>query len=323
MFKYLNKKHSISMRFLFIIFSCAILIISLLLLVVFQAENPDFQTLIFLALLTTLAMFLAVGIRILRHSKPKPATLNSSLTNEIEIETKDNLIKDLQNEKKYFASVLSHDLRSPLSSIILLTSYLKSKDELSESNQYIELIEQSARKELDMMATLLSLMRADSHRTEAFEELQLHELTEEILQGEEARLTKKQLRTNLAISQNSTLFADPQVFKVILKNLIVQAICYSEENETIEIRAAEIEGCMVIELVIISEELKKQVAKDLFSSDRLFTKSTKNEFPDCIDLYFCQQAIRNYNGTIRVQVGNNLSCRLIMSLQRFPERNTV
>ncbi|HUH33305.1 MAG TPA: histidine kinase dimerization/phospho-acceptor domain-containing protein, partial [Daejeonella sp.] len=61
-------------------------------------------------------------------------------TRNIDTEADHNVIKDLQNEKKYFAGVLSHDLRSPLSSIILITSYLKSKDATSGNNQYLELV---------------------------------------------------------------------------------------------------------------------------------------------------------------------------------------
>lgn len=323
MSKYQNKKHSVSSLFLFIILGCAILTITLLLLFLSREGNSDYPILLFLALLNGLVILIVCGIMVFRRGEPKPAFLNEDLTLGSNSETKDHLSKDLENEKDFFASVLSHDLRSPLSSIILLTSYLKSKVGNPESSQYIDLIEQSARKELEMMSTLLSLMRADSYRIETFEELSLRELTQEILRSEEARVTKKRLQIDLAIAPDSTLFADPQVFKVILKNLIVQAICYSEENKTIEISARELDDRMVIELMVISEELRKEAASDLFNSDRLSLKTTKHEFPDCISLYFCQQAIRNYNGTIHVQVENNLSCRFIMSLKRFPERNPV
>lgn len=321
MSKYLNKKHSVSSLFLFIIICCAFFIILLLLIFLSQAENPDYESLLFLAILSGLIIFFIGGIVVLRGSRSEAMHLSQESTTNKETETDYNLIKDLQNEKKYFAGVLSHDLRSPLSSIILLASYLKTKDGNSESSNYIELIEQSARKELEMMSTLLSLMRADSYRTKAFEELRLKDLTEEILQSEEPRLIKKQLKIDLAIPQDSTLFADPPIFKVILKNLIVQAICYSDQNKTIEISSKESDDRMVIELVVMSEELRKEAGEDFFNSDRLFSKKGMNGFPDCIDLYFCRKAIRNYNGTIHVQVENNLACRLIMSLERLPGKN--
>ncbi|HUH32691.1 MAG TPA: HAMP domain-containing sensor histidine kinase, partial [Daejeonella sp.] len=279
--------------------------------------------LLFLALLSGVAVLIAVGGLLLLPGKSEGKYVSQPSTSNIETEADQNVIKDLQNEKKYFAGVLSHDLRSPLSSIILITSYLKSKDATSGSNQYLELIEQSARKELEMMSTLLSLMRADLYRPETFEELPLRDLTEEIVKGEETRLTKKNLQIDLAIPTSSTLFADPRLFKVILKNLIVQAICYSDEDKTIEISSEEHRDRMLIELVVVSEKLQKEAGEDLFDSDLLFSKDRKNEFPECIDLYFCRQAIKNYNGTIHVQVENNLSCRLVVSLERLPGKNIV
>lgn len=234
------------------------------------------------------------------------------------------MINDLQNEKKYFAGVLSHDLRSPLSSIILLASYLKSKNEHPETNHYIDLIEQSSRKELEMMATLLSLMRADVSKPENREELNLKSLAEQIIDSSEAQLSRKLLTTHLNIAPHITIVAEADAFSLIFKNLINQAICYSDQEQMIGIISSEKDNIITIELSIQSHELPKIIDKDLLRSDRLTLQNAVNGFPDCIDLYFSQKALNHYNGTIRVQAdGNGPSCRFIMTLDRLKTQPIV
>ena len=320
MSKYLTKKHSASSLSSVIIVLCALLIISFLLVFLYKSQNLDNRGLILLAILSGLVIVCAGGMMILQAKSRD----HGNVVTDNEPEAEDQLIKDLENEKKYFASILSHDLRSPLSSIVLLTSYIKSKDANSETMRYIELIEQSARKELEMMATLLALMRAESFKADHAEEVKIDQLIRETLQNAEPQLAKKSLTTTVDIAPDLSLSADPQNLNLILKSLISQAICYSDTGQTIEIKASQDGKTVAIEAAVLSEELLKNTDKELFRSDHLDTQNTGNAFPDCVHLYFLVKAIRNYNGTIHVQRdGNNPASRFILTLERQPPQHTA
>jgi signal transduction histidine kinase len=227
------------------------------------------------------------------------------------------LVRDLQHENKFFSGVLSHDLRSPLSSIVLLTSYLKTKNEVQENNHYLELIEQSARKELDMMGNLLFLMRIGAADTEKFEKVELKSLVVNILKDTEAPATHKQLRTAIEIEDQLHLQSDPAAINLVIKNLIQQAIHYSEENQKVEIIAAEAANQVDFEIKIRSTQLFSQVNDSLFDSQQLLSPTTISTFPDNIGLYFCRKIISNYNGTIRVLGDKNEPyCRFILTFER-------
>ena len=80
-------------------------------------------------------------------------------------------IDDYVNERKHFINLLSHDLRSPLGSIILLTSMINRGDKYPEIKPFMGMIEKSARKELDLLGTLLVLMKSSTKLSYPEEEI--------------------------------------------------------------------------------------------------------------------------------------------------------
>ena len=314
MHKYLNKKHSVSSLFLAIIIFCAFFLVLLLFLLFTQPQNSGDRHLLFPAVISGLIILIIGGL--IMWPSQKNTEISTQIPSNQELDDKYSL-NDLINEKKYFASVLSHDLRSPLSSIVLLASYLKSKEGLPDSGQYIELIEQSARKELEMMGTLLSLMRADVFNSDNVEEINLKSLTEEVTQSLEQHLSLKQLRVDFNIPSNASLTTDRQMLSFILKSLITQAIQFSQADQNLSIKAFEEKNRLIIELQIVSVELSRQVGEQLFRSENLFNNNGAKTFPDSIDLYFCRKAVLAQNGTIHVlNTENSPVCRFVLALDR-------
>ena len=318
--KYLEKKRLPAFLFLLVIFVCTLSIGFLSGILVTEpdgAENRG-QLLTFLAAAT---IVLVLSIIILWNQR------KTGFSERIPIDHQkgDALpAEDLENEKKYFSSILSHDLRSPLSSIVLLSSYIRTKEGNPETLRYIELIEQSARKELEMMATLLALMRADSFKADHVEDLNLDALIQETLEHAEAQLAKKSIQAITSITPDLSFSADPDNLKLILKSLISQAICYSDTGQAIDIKAFQNSRKLTIELTVLSGELHGSDDTELFRSDRLTQPNTGNAFPDCIHFYFLGRAIRNYKGTIHVQREvNNPASRIILALETLPNKPTA
>ena len=236
---------------------------------------------------------------------------------EINNRVNDELVLNLQNEKKFFASILSHDLRSPLSSIVLLASYVKTKPDLADTLPFIEMIEQSARKELDLMGTLLLLMRAGSStKTEGLTEIDLKAEAVIIVSNLQNDLDQKKISVNLHIPDRTKIGCEIQIFNIVLKNLLKNAIFYSLKEQEINISSIEKEANTVVKFQFKTEEIFNQEPEYFFSSNRLITIGSK-EFSSHIDLYFCRKLISSYNGTIHAEMNkSNSSCSLILTLKR-------
>lgn len=322
MFKYLKKKHHVSSLLLLTISAAAFVLIILLLIVFQDLANETAMAIILAAFLMSGLIIGIVGMIIwLASANENSDAATMAADSEA---SRQRLIDDLQNEKKYFAGILSHDLRSPLSSVILLASYLKSKNENSETSHYIQLVEQSSKKELEMMSTLLTLMRTDSFKPENLEEVDFKGMAEQVIHDLESQLSRKLLSIRLKISSDATVVAEPMALSLILKSVINQAIHYSDPEQTIEVVFSESDKFITIEVEIQSHELPKISIENLVASDRLTSQTAVSGFPDRIDLYFSQQALKHYNGTIRVQAdGNGPTCRFILTLERLTTPNSV
>jgi signal transduction histidine kinase len=316
--KYLNKKRSVTPFFITTLLFCCILIILLQLLLFFKARETPAHGLYLGTLLTAAIMVVVTSLTFWQIKNSEPAPAGKLIT-----DNRPHLIEDLQNENKYFSKVLSHDLRSPLSSIVLLASYLKTKPENSENNRYIELIEQSARKELDMMATLLSLMRIDSFKSENLQQLGLKGIVDTLIGEYETQFLQKQLRSSIMIPHELTIQTDPDSFTLVLKTLIHYALHYSDPGEALEIKSIGSPTHTEIVLGFISSQLKIEHPEELFRSKNLL-KNGIRAFPENVDLYFCRKLISSYNGTVHVQAtANTPAFHFVLSLQRQGSENTA
>ena len=309
--KYQNKKHSVSALFLTIILICAFFLVSALLILLSQPHDEESYSLLILALAAGFTILFVGGV-IMWPVKENGQQL--ALVNNDDVLLSE--LNDFKNEKKYFSSILSHDLRSPLSSIILLASYLRSKEDLTDMSHYIELIEQSARKELEMMTTLLSLMRADSSNTDNLQAVNLRNEVETAVHSLALHFPEKHLNVNIHIDPELSVATNPTLVSFILKSLVNHSLQFSDPDRSIEIRAGEDADWVTIEIEIISGELASETGEQLFHSDRLSNHGGKS-FPDIIDLYFCRKVAKAYNGTIHVQAdGDSPIRRFILTLDR-------
>jgi signal transduction histidine kinase len=310
--KYPNKKHSVSALFLMIILICAFLLVSALLIIISQPHENKGYSLMILALFAGFTILLLGGVIMwpAKETEEPLALLNND--NDLLAE-----LNDLKNEKKYFSSILSHDLRSPLSSIVLLASYLRSKGGLTDTSQYLELIEQSARKELEMMTTLLSLMRAESFNTDNLKAVNLRNKAEAAVQSLAPHFPEKHLNLNINIDPELSVVTDPMLVSITLKSLLSQALGFSDPDGSIDVRARQDADSVIIEIEIVSSELVNATADQLFRSDHITNQHGGRSFPDVIDLYFCRKVVRAYNGTIHVQADADSPIRrFILTLDR-------
>ncbi|MBZ0198704.1 MAG: PAS domain-containing sensor histidine kinase, partial [Ignavibacteriaceae bacterium] len=91
-------------------------------------------------------------------------TLRKKAEEELE-NTTQNLVK-LNETKDRFISIISHDLRTPFSSILGFTDLLLNDDELSndEKNQYVRFIQDSSKSMLSLVNSLLDWTRLQTGR---------------------------------------------------------------------------------------------------------------------------------------------------------------
>lgn len=140
-------------------------------------------------------------------------------------------LEDLNSHKEKILAILSHDLRSPLGTIITTTELFKlryHKMAEEEKVNMIDSINQLAKNELAVFDYLLEWGRI-KYASEAFspQEVDLGGSVQKMLGFFEKEAGDKQLDLQNKVPKNTFVFADEKMLQSILQNLISNAVKYS------------------------------------------------------------------------------------------------
>jgi PAS domain S-box-containing protein len=167
---------------------------------------------------------------------------------EAEIKVKQALSKEIELSelKTRFISIASHEFRTPLATIYSSAELLEMFGKEWDYEQYTKQIERIKKHIVgltEIMDDVLTVSKIDSGKTK-FEpaEIDLREICNNILEDIKALQQKKQKLQFKYLSENSIYFLDGKLTKMILINLLSNALKYSAMNGEIIFTVDEIEN---------------------------------------------------------------------------------
>lgn len=170
--------------------------------------------------------------------------LQKSLEEKVESRTKDLDLARRQAEKAndlkdQFLSLVSHDLRSPISTVIGLLSLLENaRDKLTEAevSEYLRSAQNISRDSLHMISNLLENVRIQSGEIQVFPKpLHAAYLVDSIIEKFRPNLESKSIFVQNETNPEDTLIADKVLLKEVLVNLLSNAIKFSNSHSKIKI----------------------------------------------------------------------------------------
>ncbi len=215
-------------------------------------------------------------------------------------------LKELNATKDKFFSIVAHDLKNPFNTILTLSEMLKTniaEIDKKEIAEYISNIYKSSKAGFDLLNNLLNWARTQTGRIKV--NPLVFDIRDTILMVKD--LTENQAKEkNLTIANNITeptlVYADPNMIATILRNLISNAIKYSPEHTTIQIKATEKNSKRFISISDEGVGISEENQKHLFQIDKGYsTKGTNNETGTGLGLIICQEFINMNKGSISIK----------------------
>ena len=145
-------------------------------------------------------------------------------------------LKNLEVTRQSFVANVSHELRSPLTSMKgFLEAMMDGTIPPEEHDHYIDIVLSETRRMTAMVNDLLDLARIESGIiTVNYEVFDINELIRRTLITFEARISEKQMELDVRFAnEQSFVYADSNQISQVLRNLIDNAIKYSPEGRTI------------------------------------------------------------------------------------------
>lgn len=229
--------------------------------------------------------------------------IKNRISNEKLKKINNELISSNKVKEKFF-SIISHDLRSPFHPIISYSDFIVnevnnlSKDEIKE---YAGNIKFSAEKIYELLDNLLQWLALSTgkmkHNPVKFD------VSEEIkssLKLFENNLKNKSIVIINNIRDGQNVFADKSMVGIIIRNILSNAIKFTESDGKITLDAVQSNDELKISVSDTGRGISPDRLAQLFTNDIKSTKGTHNETGSGLGLLLCKEMTEKNGGKLNV-----------------------
>jgi signal transduction histidine kinase len=216
----------------------------------------------------------------------------------------------LNADKDRFISILAHDLRSPFSSILGFLSLLMENIHnytTDQTEEYIKIVIKSAQNTFNLLEDLILWTRSQSgNLLYEPQKLIFTQVCKEVLEILKPTADAKSITLNYAVPEAITVFADINMLKTILRNLVSNAIKFTKQGGRIDINVAKTATNITISISDNGIGMEPETVNMLFDiSKKHTTKGTSNESGTGLGLFLCKEFVEKHDSHIWVESKKN------------------
>jgi len=230
--------------------------------------------------------------------------LNANLEKKVEQRTEE--LRELNATKDKFFSIIAHDLKNPFNTLMGFTELLL--DNLEEYNtakirEFIQILSDTSKQSYALLENLLEWSRSQTGRIQLNpENVDLYVLVDENISLLQSHVTKKKIKLVHELTSPLKVYADSNMARTVIRNLISNAIKYTKENGTIIVAAQPVEDYIEVAISDTGVGIKPENLAKLFRIDVNYsTRGTADEGGTGLGLILCKEFISKNNGKIWVE----------------------
>ncbi len=233
-------------------------------------------------------------------------------------------LNQTNKEKDRLMSIISHDMKSPITSIMIYSEIMKNSEKVLEKEKlfkYSNSIYDSCRKILEMINELNEVSKISANLNDIIiTKFKLIEFTKNLVNLAEPQFQKKNIDFNLEF-QNPDLEVnlDERKLNHIFSNLISNSIKFTDINGKIKIKQSLLDNKILkIEIsdngVGIAPELIPTLFDKFSKSQR---KGTLGEVGSGLGMFITKDFVENLGGKISVKSELNLGTKVYLEFYNF------
>lgn len=213
-------------------------------------------------------------------------------------------LEDLNDLKDRLLMIISHDFRSPLHSLKGLIMLINDSDRITpeEFRTLVKGIKHKVDNTYDFLENLLIWSRSQMKGFQVkWSRLDLSLLANENMNLLQSFSEKKQIVIENHVNPDHIVYADEDMIRLVIRNLMINAIKFTSEGGTIELRSDVLGPYVKVSI------RDNGVGMEPFETERLFNslntthkKGTKLEKGTGLGLMLCKDFIEKNQGTLGV-----------------------
>lgn len=242
-------------------------------------------------------------------------------------------LRELNQSKDKFFSIVAHDLRSPFQGLLGYTDLML--DELdslekSEMRDYLGKIRNSASNTLTLLENLLNWSRLQSGRlTYNPSFINISKLLRDIIDLLASAIQNKEIKLDVEVNPNCIVYSDQHMIKSILLNLFSNAIKFSYPGGVVSIHCkygfidthsitndgTEIDQNVEISIIDSGEGISEEEKEKLFDANNHYTRpGTMNESGAGLGLVLVKEMLEIQGSKLRINSNPGKGSRFSFTL---------
>jgi two-component system sensor histidine kinase/response regulator len=273
-----------------------------------KIQRQGLMSIIFFAIILGMIAVLIVYYRAKRKQQNINVKLEEKnrevLQHQASINAQAVKLNDSNVLKDRLISVLAHDLRAPLSTLRGLFGLLE--DDSITHEQFLSMIPQALKKleyTSDFLDTLLFWINSQMENfTNSTKTFTIKEIAAFEVQNYQEQAAEKGIRLVDSVPETLAVTADPNSIRIVIRNLITNAIKFSRKDDVINVTAiSKDEDFIQLSVKDSGVGMTEKQLNKLFKSKVDSGTGTNNESGTGMGLLFCKDLIEKCNGRIWVE----------------------
>lgn len=235
------------------------------------------------------------------------------MQHQSKLENQNIALSKANKELDYFFYAISHDLRSPLASVLGLIELMKMEDDPKQINTYLNLQEASIHKMNDFIFDIIHIAKNARQNIES-KPIHFQQLIGDIFLQHEFNEDSQKIEKIIQIHDENPFHSDPTRLKIVLNNLLSNAIHYSnttKDNPQIKI---EIQTSPKNAKIIVWDNglgIPEEYQKKVFD---MFFRGTDAKAGTGLGLYMVHEIVTKLGGQISLksEVGSYTEFSIIL-----------
>lgn len=211
-------------------------------------------------------------------------------------------IRKLENMRSQFVANVSHELKTPLTSIKGFAETLKYVDDPVNKEKFLNIIDDEANRLTRLINDILTLSHIENNTEMKKEKFNVNHIAKDVYNLMKNTAEKKNIKITIVEEKDFSLNGDSDRFKQMLINLIDNGIKYSDNNGKIIIKTS----CNNEECFISVEDNGVGISRDHL--ERLFERfyrvdkaRSRSQGGTGLGLAIVKHIVASFNGNIQVE----------------------
>jgi len=245
---------------------------------------------------------------------------------EKEILENQQKLREANAAKDKFFSIIAHDLKNPVYNLISLSEFLiKNIDtwKLEKIKEFVIYINETSKQGFNLLENLLVWARSQTGKLENNPtNFKINNIINENIDLHKNLALNKKIEIKNCLNSESIINADLNMISTVIRNLISNAIKYTNENGTINIYSEDFnENDKLFQKIIIQDSgvgIKQKDIDKLFVIDNNFsTPGTNEEKGTGLGLILCSEFIKINHGRIWVESEYGIGSKFIFTIPQI------